>query len=415
MSPGRAANAARLRHALAANPDDRVSWHNLAAAEGDLGHAAQAEAIALRPAYVEAHRDLAQLLWMRTGHVEEALRALDSALRAAPREAGLHHVRSIVLEFADDLAASLAAANAGLARVPNDAALLRQAAHLRARTGDAKGALALAQRAAALAPKGLAERVGLCEALLGAARASEAQALAAALFAEHPWNQNVIALRATAWRLLGDPRYRELYDYATLVDSQQLDVPSGWSTRNDFLRDVAAELDSLHAYESHPLQQSVRGGSQLPLQAPELARAPIAALFQSIAAAVQRHMAKLGAGPDPLRARNTRRFGITGAWSVRLRSGGYHTDHVHPQGWISSACYIALPPEVAQGAQPASHAGWLRLGQPGVATSPALGPDHFVKPEPGLLVLFPAYMWHGVEPFASREARLSVAFDVVPG
>jgi hypothetical protein len=37
-----------------------------------------------------------------------------------------------------------------------------------------------------------------------------------------------------------------------------------------------------------------------------------------------------------------------------------------------------------------------------------------VKPEPGLLVLFPAYMWHGVEPFTSGERRLSVAFDVVP-
>ena len=46
---------------------------------------------------------------------------------------------------------------------------------------------------------------------------------------------------------------------------------------------------------------------------------------------------------------------------------------------------------------------------------PALGPEHFVKPRPGLLVLFPAYMWHGVEPFAGDEKRLSVAFDVLPG
>ena len=102
----RVADAARLRAALAAQPTDRVSWHNLAAAEGDLGHAAEAEAaarraielgitapetrlvlaralqslrkldeaesmfkkaIALRPVYADAHRDLAQLIWMRTG------------------------------------------------------------------------------------------------------------------------------------------------------------------------------------------------------------------------------------------------------------------------------------------------------------------------------------------------------------
>ena len=59
-------------------------------------------------------------------------------------------------------------------------------------------------------------------------------------------------------------------------------------------------------------------------------------------------------------------------------------------------------------------AGWLRLGKPPVPTRPALGPDHYVKPEPGLLALFPAYVWHGVEPFESEKPRLTVAFDVVP-
>jgi hypothetical protein len=32
----------------------------------------------------------------------------------------------------------------------------------------------------------------------------------------------------------------------------------------------------------------------------------------------------------------------------------------------------------------------------------------------GLLALFPAYMWHGVEPRVSDEPRLTVAFDAVP-
>jgi hypothetical protein len=29
-------------------------------------------------------------------------------------------------------------------------------------------------------------------------------------------------------------------------------------------------------------------------------------------------------------------------------------------------------------------------------------------------VLFPSYMWHGVEPFDSDEQRLTMAFDLVP-
>jgi hypothetical protein len=37
-----------------------------------------------------------------------------------------------------------------------------------------------------------------------------------------------------------------------------------------------------------------------------------------------------------------------------------------------------------------------------------------VKPEAGKLVLFPSYMWHGVEPFESDAPRLTVAFDALP-
>lgn len=40
--------------------------------------------------------------------------------------------------------------------------------------------------------------------------------------------------------------------------------------------------------------------------------------------------------------------------------------------------------------------------------------EHFVRPEPGLLVLFPSYLWHGTEPFTSDQARLTIAFDALP-
>jgi tetratricopeptide (TPR) repeat protein len=183
----RAADVARLRAVLTSQPDDRVSWHNLAAAEGDLGHAAEAaarraialginapetrlvlaralqslrrlddaesmfkKAIALRPAYADAHRDLAQLTWMRTGRTEDALKTLSRALREFPADAALHLVHSSVLEFAGDLAGALAAAERGLAHAPKDLPLLRQAAHLCTETGDVTRALSLAMRAVQL-------------------------------------------------------------------------------------------------------------------------------------------------------------------------------------------------------------------------------------------------------------------------
>jgi hypothetical protein len=136
----------------------------------------------------------------------------------------------------------------------------------------------------------------------------------------------------------------------------------------------------------------------------------IRAFFTAIDGPIRRHMAAIGSGDDPLRRRNSQRYRIAGAWSVQLRPNGFHTDHVHPEGWLSSACYIDLPAAVHGGA----HEGWIKFGQPGIATRPPLDAEHYVQPAPGLLVLFPSYMWHGTVPFSGDETRLTIAFDVVP-
>ena len=209
-------------------------------------------------------------------------------------------------------------------------------------------------------------------------------------------------------RAPGAPRFR---DRENLPRSGRMERFTHAETIDAPLQALAADLNALHRYRAHPFQQSVRGGGQLPIHAKEMERASIATLFQRLQEAVARHVMRIGTGADPLRSRNTGRFAWAGAWSVRLSSGGHHTDHVHQRGWISSAFYVSVPPVMKP---EAAHAGWLRLGRPGITTQPALEPDHRVKPEPGKLVLFPSYMWHGVEPFESDQHRLTVAFDVVP-
>ena len=448
-----AADAARWRRQVEKTPHDAIAWHNLAAAEGDLGRATAAavaaqraialggttaetrlvlaralqslgrldeaadafnDALATRPAYADAHRDYAQLVWMRTGSKDDALARLNAALRSAPGDPSLHLVRSVVLEFAGDRDASLQAANDGLARAASDFGLLLQVAHLEAGAGDANRALELAHRARAA---GHRADIARCEALLALGRIADAEAALAPLLAALPHNQYLIALQATTWRLKRDPRYTTLYDYDHLVGTRMLAPPAGWSLP-DFLAKVTAELETMHRFVAHPFQQSVRGGGQLTFSEDDMRRPVIGALFASIATAVNAHLAELGSGSDLMRVRNTGRAAFTGAWSVRLRSGGSHVDHVHPQGWLSSACYVSLPSTLGSGAQEngqTDRSGWLRLGRPGIRTTPPLAADHYVRPQPGLLALFPAYMWHGVEPFAADAPRLSVAFDVIPG
>ncbi len=168
----------------------------------------------------------------------------------------------------------------------------------------------------------------------------------------------------------------------------------------------------LHNTLSYPIGQSVRGGTQT--DGPLFARADpeIRALRASIVEAVERHIRSLGAidRRHPVLRHRPHPVRFAGSWSVRLRGAGHHTNHIHPQGWLSSAFYVSVASQELMGPAPA---GWLALGGPPAELGLDLPPLRMIEPKPGRLVLFPSIIWHGTVPFAGGE-RLSVAFDVAP-
>ena len=138
----------------------------------------------------------------------------------------------------------------------------------------------------------------------------------------------------------------------------------------------------------------------------------IQAFFQAVAGPIDQRLKALGTGTDAFRSRTTSAADFQGVWSVRLRSDrGRHLGHVHQKGWMSSVCYVDLPTTVLTST---TREGWLEFGEPGIKTEPRLAADHHLRPEPGLLVLFPSYMWHGTLPFSGGGSRLTIAFDLVP-
>ena len=187
-------------------------------------------------------------------------------------------------------------------------------------------------------------------------------------------------------------------------------MPAGWSTLDAYLADLGAALSDLHKLDAHPFDQSLRNGVQTTVSLLRSETPAIRAFPSAIDGPIRSHMAALGTGDDPLRRRNTGDYRIKGMWSVRLRPGGFHVDHVHPLGWLSSACYVQLPERVNS----ASHEGWIKFGEPGIPTRPPLVAEHFVQPQAGQVVLFPSYMWHGTAPFSGEGRRLTIAFDIVP-
>jgi len=207
-----------------------------------------------------------------------------------------------------------------------------------------------------------------------------------------------------AWRLSGDSRANWLDGSPPFVWHRDLEFSSGE------LEELAVLLRSLHTARSPYLEQSVRGGTQTdrPLffrQEPQ-----VQSLRRKVVDAVREYVAALPAHVEghPLFGTPRGQVLFAGSWSVRLQGEGFHVSHTHPQGWISSAFYVALPPAAQLGAAPA---GWLEFGTPPPELGLALPPYARVEPKAGRLAMFPSTMWHATVPFGEGE-RLTVAYDV---
>lgn len=441
---GRLQDSADLsRRLVQARPQSIPARHNLASTLGDLGLAAEAEAacrgafaiggdapetwlvlaralqtqnrfdeaedayrqaVARRPTYADALRDLSQLIWMRHADLEAALAPLDAAILTTPGDPSLRRLKARLLEYAGQAQRGYACLIADELDGPGELVAAQLILPF-----DAALALRHADRAAALAQRPVpAVMVTQAECYLALGQAPAALTHIDVLRQIEPLNQHVLAVQATAWRMTGDPRYRQLYDYDAFVRGYQLDTPPGWPSLEAYLADLAHALNALHRLEAHPVGQSLRGGSQTTASLAQSRDPAIQAFFQAIDRPIRDYMAAVGQGDDPLRSRNTGRYQVGGSWSVRLKPHGFHADHIHSDGWLSSACHIELPPSVSDGGRE----GWLRFGAPpGLPDLPA---ERHVQPRPGTLVLFPSYMWHGTQPFGGEQSRLTLAFDVVP-
>lgn len=403
LEAGEPGATARFRAALAARADDPTLVLGMAEAMEAEGHGGAldylAEAVDARPGWIEGQARLAEMR-SEQGDPGDFARGYVQALGRDPTDRALHygHWRALALggRYRDALDAMKDARQ--LADDP-DMRLMR--AVFLGEAGEPEAALAALRTLG----DGSDVRMARARALLrlgdagGAARDLE-QVVDADIGNIAAW-----AHLGLAWRLTGDARHDWLCGrpgiYGTLdlgLDAATLDA-------------LVPLLRALHRTSAHPIGQSLRGGTQtrgrlLRRREPELVR-----LAQAIKDALTRFMDALPPRDDahPLLRHRDHPVAITGSWSVRLTRSGFHVNHIHPEGVLSSACYIALPP----GMSGVGTDGWLEVGAPPVELGLSLTPLATIEPRPGRLALFPSYLYHGTRPFASGE-RLTVAFDVNP-
>lgn len=101
-------------------------------------------------------------------------------------------------------------------------------------------------------------------------------------------------------------------------------------------------------------------------------------------------------------------------WCVMTRGEGFERWHMHPAGWASGGYYVAVPDSVARGN---SSGGCLEFGVPerfvGESAARAMG-TRLLRPQAGLLTLFPSQAYHRTHPHGTGGLRICIAFDVIP-
>jgi tetratricopeptide (TPR) repeat protein len=387
----------------------------------DTGRVAEALALAratvrAHPDFVAGHATLAHLRWEYADAApgEDAIEGLRDACRARPHDVPLRLALVDFLATAKHHEEALAHVR-DLRRGDDAPMLVFMEADLLDRLGDTASAKSLYARAASALGEGhLAFLNAHARFFLKTGDPAAAATRAEAALRLDPANQEAWAYLGTAWRLLGDAREHWLCDAERLVGLVEVEPPPGYADTGAFLAHLRATLEPLHQAAREPLQQSLRGGSQTAGRLFGRPEPAIAAAQAALRQAVERWIATLPADPKhPFLQRRQASVRFVGSWSVRLWSAGRHVNHIHPEGWMSSAFYVALPPSLGTESTH-GQAGCLQLGQPPDELGLDLPPRRVLRPEPGKLALFPSYFWHGTVPFDDAHPRLTIAFDMQP-
>jgi Flp pilus assembly protein TadD len=361
------------------------------------------------PTSIQLHTALARVRALR-GEDEKATafaeaeiekRPQDIALRLATADAlhrGKQHQRALqiladTLKVAPDSAAVLTAFGIILDELDRPLDGLKALRHAAERSDDARNA----QR-------------NMLSTLVRAGQPQTALEIVRALRAADPDEQYLIAIEALALRRLGDDAYKRFNDFERYVRCYDVEAPSGYFTVHNFNATLADALRQQHRLMAHPFDQMLHNGSQTGRNLIALKEPVISTFMKAADASVREYISRLPADAnDPVGRRKQERYRYENLSSMRFLHEGYLPNQTHDRGWITGL-YVAAYSPAEQKRFP--RAGHIMLGAP---NRPVIqcGPEQWIEPKEGLLVLFPSYIWHGIAPIEGVEL-LTLTFDVMP-
>ena len=414
--------ASQLLTKIPPSPDTHLTAGQIAIAQKQkpIAEAAFVRALSHPPTTLPAFRNLVQMRWTDASQEESeagAAELIKTFVSDNPDVGAFYIYGAELLSDMGRADEALAMVSKARAKFGDMAEINLVAARAFIEDGQAEAGFDAANMALKARPGDLTIMAQFTRAALMSGEVALALEAAKAAQQRQPNNQFWIAAEATALRALGqDDAYRYLYNM-DLVKAYELSPPPEYDTQEVFLAQLKSALMERHITKSHPLGQSLRGGTQTSTDLRFAPERVIQDFFQALAAPIKDY---IGAMDDdaahPLMRRKRASYRLTGAWSVHLRGEGFHVNHVHPEGWISSAFYVDVPKDTESRKD---KAGWIAFGKPPFDVpgkdGRSLGAEHMIAPASGRLVLFPSYMWHGTVALPEgNHSRLTLPFDAVP-
>tara|TARA_R100001143_G_scaffold25564_1_gene25823 strand:- start:234 stop:818 length:585 start_codon:yes stop_codon:yes gene_type:complete len=102
-------------------------------------------------------------------------------------------------------------------------------------------------------------------------------------------------------------------------------------------------------------------------------------------------------------------------WANINPPGGYNRPHLHPNSHFSGAYYIKAPQNSGHIVlnDPRAGAHMVMPNRKKGKPPPRLWREVHVAPLEGRIIMFPAWLWHCVEPNKSNDIRISVSFNFI--
>lgn len=282
------------------------------------------------------------------------------------------------------------------------------------RENNAEEAIDCLQKALLIKPRDSATLNQLAEQFLLLDRVGEARDLLERSLAANSFNTRALSLQVVLFnRCQDEASLKSLLNFPALLQVHKLEVSSNYASVEDFNLQLVHFLDKDVSMTPDPEGKSTVNGVQSPLIC-HLQDASIEEMNRQIIQAYEAALVVCQGLPDHPFSRGKLSRVKLDSWTVRLRSGGFQSPHIHSGAWLSGCYYLKVPQEVSS-TNNQSKEGWLEFGKPDAK----FGIDHALvstdyQPVAGELVTFPSYFWHNTIPFFSAEERISVAFDICP-